>query len=197
MKHKPADTSELAQMPDEQLLYAFVGGRRDMFPELVRRYEQPLYAFICRVKGRPDGADDVFQETFLRVYRSGDKFQGRSSFRTWLYAIAANVCRSQGRKASVRPRPAPLPDSDPPDRHSSPGAAVESVEIARRIAEAVSELPVVQREVFVMREYEGMTYAEVAHAVDRPLGTVKSQMRLALQKMRTHLHALAEAHGIA
>jgi len=197
MKHKPAHTSELTQMSDEQMLHAFVGGRRDMFPELVRRYEQPLYAFICRVKGRSDGADDVFQETFLRVYRSGDSFAGRSSFRTWLYAIAANVCRSHGRKASVRPQPGPLPDCDPPDKSHSPGTAVESGEIAQRIAEAVTELPIVQREVFIMREYEGMTYAEVAQTLDRPLGTVKSQMRLALQKMRTHLHALAEAHGIA
>jgi RNA polymerase sigma-70 factor, ECF subfamily len=197
MKHEPAHIRELTQMPDEQLLHAFVGGRRDMFPELVRRYEQPLYAFICRVKGRPDGADDAFQETFLRVYRSGANFKGRSSFRTWLYAIAANVCRSEGRKAAVRPRPTPLPEHDPPAREKAPGDVGESGEIAERIAGAVAKLPDDQRTVFVMREYEGMTYAEVAQAVDRPVGTVKSQMRLALQKMRTHLHALAQAHGIA
>ncbi len=192
-----ADTSRLTQLSDEQLLHAFVEGKCDMFAELVRRYAQPLSASIRRVKARHDGADDVFQETFLRVYRSGDKFQGRSSFRTWLYAIAANVCRSDGRKASVRPQPTPLPNIDPPHPQHSPATAAESSEIAQHIAEAVTELPAVQREVFVMREYEGMTYAEIAQTVGRPLGTVKSQMRLALQKMRTHLHVLAQAHGIA
>jgi len=167
-----------------------------MFAELVRRYELPLHAFICRLTGQPGEAPDLFQETFLRVFEHAASFRGRSSFKTWLYAIAANVCRSRLRSSRRRQT---LPQTDvleQVDTTRGPNGAAEAAEIGRRIGEAVGALPVEQREVFVLRIYDEMTYREIAEALDRPLGTVKSQMRAALGKLRAALRALAEAYGV-
>jgi len=184
----------MAQLPsDEQALAAFLRGESEMFAELVRRYEQPLHAFICRLTGEASEAPDLFQETFVRVFQHAASFRGTSRFKTWLYAIAANVCRSRFRAAA--PRPAEL--ADPPDRAPGPNGAAVSHEVGERIALAVQGLPLEQREVFVLKAYDEMSYPDIARALGRPLGTVKSQMRLALVKLRTALHDLAEAYGHA
>jgi RNA polymerase sigma-70 factor (ECF subfamily) len=216
---------------DEQLLAAFVRGDSAMFAELVRRYEQPLHAFICRLSGRPGDAPDVFQETFVRAFQHAASFRGESSVKTWLYAIAANVCRSRHRAAAAGARPsppgrgegegaedgAPLHPGGPhptlsrrergearegargeaSDPAAGPDGAAEAAELGHRIAAAVGVLPAEQREVFVLKAYEELSYPQIAEALGRPLGTVKSQMRLALGKLRTDLHQIAQDYGLA
>jgi len=179
---------------DEQLLAGFLEGQEAMFTEIVRRYEDPLFGFICRLTGRPSDAADIFQETFVRVFQKAHTFGGRSSFKTWLYTVAANVCRARMRAAQRHPEKA-----DPPEQvHlATPNGHAASKEIGERIARAVGRLPVDQREVFVLKTYEELTYPQIAAALVRPLGTVKSQMRLALSKLRADLHALAEAYEIS
>ena len=182
---------------DEQLLAAFVRGDSAMFAELVHRYEQPLHAFICRLSGRPGDAPDVFQETFVRAFQHAASFRGDSSVKTWLYAIAANVCRSRLRRANDFQ---PLSDgqaAERPDAADGPNGAAESTELGRRIAAAVGVLPAEQREVFVLKAYEELSYPQIAEALGRPLGTVKSQMRLALGKLRADLHQIAQDYGLA
>ena len=196
LRRQPDDAGSSDNTSDEELLSAFMRGEREMFAELVYRYEAPLYGFICRLTGSPDRAPDLFQETFMRAFEGAGTFSGASSFRTWLYAIAANVCRSQGRKerrakhADIEVSPEPANGSPGPD------GAADSREIGHRIAQAVGELPDEQREVFILKVYQDMTYPEVAEAVARPIGTVKSQMRLAVAKLRAELRGLAEAHGV-
>ena len=184
----------MAQPPsDEELLAAFLRGEEAMFAELVRRYEEPLHAFICRLTGEPAEAPDLFQETFIRVFQHAATFRGESRFKTWLYAIAANVCRShrkRGRESFSAAEKTPVPFS-----HGTNGAA-EAKEIGQRIGQAVGALPLEQREVFVLKVYDELSYAEIARAVGRPLGTVKSQMRLALGKLRAELRQIAEAYGV-
>jgi len=185
----------MAQVPsDEWLLAAFLRGEEAMFAELVHRYEQPLHAYLCRLTGQPAEAPDLFQETFVRVFQHAASFQGRSRFKTWLYAIATNVCRSRLR------RPAPpeaAADDEPPDRAPGPNGAAASHEVGQRIAQAVSGLPVEQREVFLLKAYDALSYPEIARALGRPLGTVKSQMRLALVKLRADLSGIARDYGIS
>ena len=178
----------------EQLLTGFLEGQEAMFAELVQRYEEPLYGFICRLTGRPADAADAFQETFLRVFQKADTFAGRSSFKTWLYAIATNVCRARLRAAQRHPE-----RSDPPEQAhlAAPNGHAISQEVGERIARAVGRLPTDQREVFLLKTYEELSYPQIARALGRPLGTVKSQMRLALAKLRTDLHEIAEAYGLA
>jgi len=183
--------------PDEELLSAFLSGEDTMFGELVRRYEQPLHAFICRLSGRPSAAPDLFQETFMRAFENAGSFRGTSSFRTWLYAIAANVCRSHQRKAQRDRHVSTETGAERADGSPGPDADAASRDVAARIARAVGELPDQQREVFVLRVYEEMGYPQIAEAVGRPLGTVKSQMRLALSKLRGQLRELADAYDLA
>lgn len=197
-RQTPNDGSTAADAParasDEQLLAGFLEGREAMFAELVNRYEQPLYGFICRLTGRPADAADAFQETFLRVFQKADTFGGRSSVKTWLYAIATNVCRARLRAAQRHPeRP------DPPEQAhlAAPNGEAISQEVGERIARAVGRLPADQREVFLLKTYEELSYPQIASALGRPLGTVKSQMRLALAKLRADLHEIAEAYGLA
>jgi len=177
---------------DEQLLAGFLEGRQEMFEKLVHRYEQPLYAFICRMTGSQAYAEDIFQDTFVRVFRYADSYSSRSSFKTWLYTIAANVCRTNITKTRRH-----VSQQDPREeerQNGGPGVSdrLEAKETGERIARAVATLPPEQREVFILKAYEDMSYPEIARALNRPVGTVKSQMRYALQKLRGSLQALME-----
>ena len=184
---------------DEEILSTFLKGDEAMFTELVRRYEKPLYAFICRMTGDEADASDLFQETFVRVYRSAGSFRRDSRFKTWLYAIAANLCRSRLRKDRGEVTLS-LDAGDAARELSSPGEpgpnGLESEEIGRHVTAAVKELPSEQREVVLLRVYDEMSYAEIATTLGRPLGTVKTQMRLAVQRLRGRLHGIAQAYGM-
>lgn len=201
MARSPSDSADLesprpCRAQDELLLASFIEGDETMFAELARRYEQPLYAYICRFTGSPSDAPDLFQETFIHVFRNASGFRGASSFKTWLWAITTNLCRTHRRK-SLKHTSAPL-KSDPIDpRASGEEDCVERKEVGGRIADAVAKLPAEQKEVFLLRVYDDMSYREVADVLNRPLGTVKSQMRLALIKLRGLLRNLAEAYGVA
>jgi len=188
-----------ARAPDEEILSTFLKGDETMFAELVRRYEKPLYAFLCRMTGDPADAPDLFQETFVRVYRSAGSFRRDSRFKTWLYAIASNLCRSRLRKGRGEETLSldtgdfawELASADAPGQ-----SGLESEEIGRHVAAAVKELPGEQREVFLLRVYDEMSYAEIATTLGRPLGTVKTQMRIAVQRLRGRLHGIAQAYGM-
>lgn len=182
--------------PDAELLSAFLRGEEHMFSELVRRHERPLYGFICRLTGRPSDAADLFQETFVRVFEKADSFTGKSSFKTWLYSIATNVCRSHGRRARRNRHVAREEAPASLDASRDPAATAASRDVGSKISRAVAELPQEQREVFAMRVYDEMSYREIAEAVGRPVGTVKSQMRRALRKMRVLLRSLADAYDL-
>lgn len=168
-----------------------------MFGELVRRYERSLHGFVCRLTGEPGAAADLFQETFLRVFQHAASFRGGSRFKTWLYAIAANVCRSHARKAMRRRTVSDEDAPEPPDPAPGPNGAAQSEEIGERVARAVRELPVAQREVVVLKLYDELSYSEIADALGRPLGTVKTQMRAALKALRPRLRSIAEAYGLS
>ncbi|MFW6161479.1 MAG: RNA polymerase sigma factor [Planctomycetota bacterium] len=179
---------------DEALLAGYLSGDDAMFSELVHRYERPLHGFICRLTGQPGVAADLFQETFVRVVEKGQTFEGRSRFKTWLYAIAANLCRSHLRRKG---RETPTPDPpERPDEGLGPNGAARDREVGERIAAAVAALPVAQREVFILKTYDELTYAQIAQALGRPVGTVKTQMRAALGKLRRDLRSIAEAYGV-
>ena len=185
--------SSTPRQSDEQLLAGFVAGDHAMLTDLVQRYERPLYGLIARYTGAGDEAEDLFQETFLRVFQHADGFGGRSSVRTWLYSIALNVCRGYGR--GQHPAPAELPDDAAAAQVDRPGPdeLAAGHEIGERIAAAVRRLPPEQCEVFVLRVYEDLKYDEIAQVVGRPVATVKSQMRLAVQKLRKTLRKLEDS----
>jgi len=195
--HQSGDMQGISSdIPDESLLAGFLRGEEDMFTELVTRYEQPLYSFICRLTGDPAEATDLFQETFVRVYQRASSFRAESRLKTWLYAVATNVCRAHGRKKARSGTTTAERASEPANGSPGPSRLAESTEVGERIASAVGALPQEQREVFILKVYEEMTFQNISELLERPLGTVKSQMRLALGTLRGDLHDLAEAYDV-
>jgi RNA polymerase sigma-70 factor (ECF subfamily) len=180
---KPEPTS------DEDLLRAFAGGRKAALAELARRYERPLLGFANGLlAGRNDRvACDVVQETWLRVICYADSFDGRSGFKTWLYRIAINQCKSVW---AARPQPVSSEAAiAQADSAAGPERMVQDAELAAHVRLAVAQLPPEQRLVVLLCYHNGMTHAQAAEILEIPLGTLKSRLHAALRDLRERLSA--------
>jgi RNA polymerase sigma-70 factor, ECF subfamily len=168
-------------------------GEADAFGRLVAEHQKALYAFLLGLVRRPDAADDLAQEAFLRAWKALPGFKGESAFRTWLFAIALNLARSWGRRArwlsffSERGReeePEAPEDRPDPDRAADPEASAERADVRRRIEGLLQGLSPREREVTVLKHVEDMTIAEVAAVTGMAEGTVKVHLFRAAGKMR-------------
>lgn len=174
---------------DETLFAAYGRGDADKLGELVRRYEAPLFRFLHRRAGNAAQAEDLFQETWMSVIKGRASFKEGSAFKPWLYAIALNLAR--GARRSL-PAAGPLPPESAPLSPDSPTRALARRESAAAVRRLIDALPDVQREVFTLSEYDGLSYAEIGQLLGRPLGTVKSQMHYAVRQIREGLERLGE-----
>jgi RNA polymerase sigma-70 factor (ECF subfamily) len=185
---------------------AYQGGETAAFAELVARHEKPLWNFLRRVVRDEAAAEDLLQETFMRVVRNAaaGEWRPEAKFSTWLYKIARNLSIDHARRATHRKAVSldghsSQRDSDPDRRlHDAvpghePGAERRALnrEFASRLDLAIAALPEAQREVFIMREVLGLPFADIAQTVGVSEATVKSRMRYALEALRT---ALSELH---
>lgn len=158
------------------------------FETLMKRYQRPVYGFIRRQVGQQELAEELFQETFLRVYEHIDRCDNPGSFSSWTFAIAANLCRNQIRRRVVRQgeratlRPDGLRGSGP-----DPERAAMTAQTRHQIEEALDQLTEAQREVFILYQYTRLSYDEIAEIIDVPTGTVKSRMNTALARLRAML----------
>lgn len=189
----------LDQLDDSTLLNAFVRGDANAFETLLVRHRRPLFNFLLRSVRDPDRAEDLLQEVFLRIIQNAAEFQGQAKFTTWMYTIARNLSVDHARKMSHR-RHASL-DATPGGRDSGamheriatsdppPDRLAVSPAIRDRIAQAVEELPEEQREVFLMRQLQGLAFAEIAVVVGVSENTIKSRMRYALERLQESLAA--------
>jgi RNA polymerase sigma-70 factor (ECF subfamily) len=189
---------------DERLLAAFLAGDAQAFEVLVVRYRTPIYNLLLRSVRDRQAASDLLQEVFLRVIQRADKFHGSAKFSTWVFTIARNLTVDHARRMQHRrhrsldaPAGAASGGSDGQatgplvDRVSGTDIggerAVDSQEIQRRVAAAVELLPSEQREVFLMRQLQGLPYQDIADVVGVPVNTVKSRMRYALERLQAAL----------
>jgi RNA polymerase sigma-70 factor (ECF subfamily) len=185
---------------DEELLRRFNEGDAQAFEILVRRYERPLYNFILRSVRRRERADELLQDVFLKVVQRSQDFKGQSKLSTWLYTIARNLCIDHSRKMVFRRHKsldAPSRsggDEEGPsllDRTAGAELGADRQAIANdvsvRITAAVEELPEEQREVFLMRQVQGMAFKDIAEVIGVPENTVKSRMRYALERLQRAL----------
>ena len=195
-RDRPTARSADQGSSDEELLSRFVEGDREALGELVRRYEQPMFAYLVRMLGDASAAEDAFQQVCLRLVRGAESFEPGRLVRPWLYTIATNVCRRQGARRSRQrtvPLDSPAGEEEPglldnlAAETASPAELVEKRELAQLVREAVETLTEHQREAFVLCQYQGLTYGEIARVVGRPLGTVKSDMFYALRTLRSRL----------
>ena len=185
---------------DEDLLLALRGGHADSLGVLVARWEGPLFRFVSRLVDRPDDARDVCQETFLRILHKADAFRDGARFSTWMYQIALNLCRDQTRRkrrwgrlmvaTAASEVDAPRDHAAPETVATNPAAAYEHTERRSAVRRALSDLPREQREVLLLKEYEGLKFREIADVLGVPESTVKSRMYAGLDAMRMSLASL-------
>jgi RNA polymerase sigma-70 factor, ECF subfamily len=184
--------------PDETLMLRYQQGERAAFAQLVRRYQGPLYNFAMRQVRAPQVAEDVVQETFVRVVQNAADFKHEARFTTWVYTITRNLCIDHLRKRALRKHPSldeqKGQEGDGPtlgEQTADPRASVEreatGTELKERIARAVDTLPDEQREVFLMRELLNLPFKEIAEITKVPENTVKSRMRYALERLQEAL----------
>ena len=188
-----------ADASDEKLMLAYQAGDVRAFEVLVRRHRRPVFNFCLRIVGQRERAEDLVQETFLKMAKNASAFRERAKLKTWMYTIARNLCIDELRKmrhrnAASLDRPAGPADEDPRplvDRVASadagPDRAAEAARLKPLLVEALAALPDEQREVFVLREYAGVPFKEIAEITGTPVNTVKSRMRYALEGLRRYL----------
>ncbi len=183
---------------DEVLMVAYQKGDVRAFEILLTRHRRPVFNFILRYVGLRETAEDLLQETFLRVIKGAEAYQRQAKFTTWLYTIARNLCVDQSRRAKHRK----AQSLDAPMNSSAESGTLLDVIPANEIASdrqtvnkelhlkmeaALSRLSEEQREVFLMREFLDMPFKDIAQVVGVPENTVKSRMRYALEKLRLEL----------
>jgi RNA polymerase sigma-70 factor (ECF subfamily) len=140
---------------------------------------------------RSEDARDVCQETFLRILNRADRFRSGSRFSTWMYQIALNLCRDQARRrrrwGKIVDDAKPPPTETTASSGLSPEAGTERNEMARAVQNGLLEIPAEQREVLILKEYEGLKFKEIAEVLSCPESTVKSRMYYGLNGLRSAL----------
>ena len=181
---------------DEELLAEFQQGDAGAFEHLLRRHRRPLFTFFVRMLGDRARAEDLAQETFLRIVKGAAAWEHRARFQTWLYAIARNLCVDASRRDRFRrtesldvqegeegrPRVDGVEDDGPTPERGAANAQLRPI-----LQRALSSLPAEQREVFVLREQVGLAFKEIAELSGVNENTVKSRMRYALLGLRKAL----------
>jgi RNA polymerase sigma-70 factor (ECF subfamily) len=175
--------------PDEWLMGQVALGRRECLEPLVRRFASPLLTFLHRMCGDRHRSEELFQEVFLQVWLKRGQYRFPKSFKAWLFAIAANRCRAEHRKAEFRLGIVGgewLEDvvASPTGERAGPLETAIDLETAKIVAAEVAALPTQQRAVLAMRVWNGMSYAEIAESLGRTEATVRSHMHHALASLR-------------
>jgi RNA polymerase sigma-70 factor (ECF subfamily) len=177
---------------DEVIVERALTGDADAFGELVRRWERRIFALTYGMLGREEDARDATQETFLAAFRNLRGFRGEAKVSSWLHRIAVNQCISRQRRARVRSESA-LEDEQEnassfaaPFSHS-PAHVAEGRQETLAVRRAINSLPIELRQVVVMKEFEELTFREIADVLDLPLSTVKSRLYTALKQLQMRL----------
>jgi len=189
--------------PDLEIVERARGGDHDAFRVLVERYQGRAYRLALRVLRDEERARDIVQDAFLKAYRSLDRFEGRSGFYTWFYRVVMNLCLDakrrdkSGRHVEWDEQTAPDAavgtgiDAVAPSHREMTGPAgeVERLELREAMREAIDALPDDARRTLLLREVDGLSYAEIAKSLGVPKGTVMSRLHHARRRVRETLLA--------
>lgn len=192
---------ELKDVSDETLVTRAQADDDRAFGELLERYETKVYSLALKMLRNPEDAEDVLQDTFLRAYRGIKAFQGNSTFSTWIYRITANSALMKLRKKQL-----PTVSIDDADERETPiniadwaPGPVEQLlneETRKAMSDAIDALPAEFRQVFVLRDVEGLSNADAAEILDLSVAAVKSRLHRARLKVRNHLaHFFNDTRG--
>ena len=164
-------------------MLSFCRGSKEAFSELFSRYKQPLFGFFRRRLADPEQAEELTQETFLAVLRASSRYEPSALFRTYVYAIGLKILRAHRRKTAFR---ATFLGMEAGSREPVSQSATHAEVLLRQ---AVRKLDRLDREVLLLREFEQLSYAEIAEVLHLPVNTVRSR----LFRARIALHALLTA----
>ena|SRR5579859_5195162 len=175
MRQKDSGNGAPTMTSDEALMLEFQGGSRAAFEELYARYHKPLYGFFGRRLNNPGRAEDLAQETFLAVIRAVSRYEPRASVRTYLYGIALKLLAAERRRLSASSKLGQ--SAEEPKTEGTP-------EYVLWVRQAMERLDTSDREILMLREYEQLSYSDIAELLRIPVNTVRSRLfrsRLALK----------------
>lgn len=187
--------NELFDAPDEELMLAYKQGQTEVFQVLLSRYQKSIYNFVLRFIKNSETADEIFQEVFLRIVKSAQDYEVSAKFSTWLYTVARNCCIDKLRKEKFRNHVS-LEQKISDENESGTlqdmvSFTLDNAEDVSRVnqltdylKEILDELSLDQKEVFVMREFQNLSFDQIAAITKESVNTVKSRMRYALKSIQ-------------
>lgn len=179
-------------MEEKELIIRAKNGDQDAFGQLVLAHQNKVYTLCVHMVTDREEAADLAQEAFLKAWRNLASFHEKSSFATWMHRLTTNVCldflRKQSRRQNISVTVS-LDDeetgwTEPADHRQDPQEHLEREEQKQTLARALNELPEPQRRILLMREVAGMSYQEIAEALDADLGTIKSRIARSRERLR-------------
>lgn len=193
------DQVEYEKLPDEELMRFCQDGDESAFEQLFTRYQGPALSFIHRMIGDRNRTEALGQEAFLRIFKDAKRYDYPRSFSTWFYTIVRNLCKNELRWRSRHPTvsieenighggphdPEALHIAD--NLHSdntSPLDRMVGDELTKKLEVAMTDLPEIEREILILNRFQGLKYKEIAEVVNLPVGTVRSRMHTALERLR-------------
>jgi RNA polymerase sigma-70 factor, ECF subfamily len=194
--------SGIRRVDDTVLIREAQAGNRIAFEELVRQYDQAVLRLAYHLTGSESDAQDIYQEAFLKAYRSVGKFRFECSFYTWLYRIVTNLCLDHLRKKQVRKEDAPVVTDSTGEEysvieqvaddraHSNPEHDLMRRELGARINSALSKLSGRERMVFELKHYQGLKLRTIGEMLNTTEETAKNTLFRATQKLRASLAEL-------
>ena len=183
--------------PDAALMLRVKRGDRIAFAELVGKYQQPIFNFICRTLRDETESEDLAQNVFLQVYKSRQRYEPTAKFSTWLFTIARNLCLNEIRRRSRHP--AESIEDNHPDQEDHPQRQYEDKkyvlptentlhrELAQKIEEALAELPENQRSAIMLCREDELSYEEIAKILDCSLSATKSLIHRGRESLKERL----------
>jgi len=182
------------ELSDSELIAAFKAGDTEALGLLMERHKCAVYGYLLRLTGRPDAADDLFQEVFLKLVKNPSAYGEKDKFKAWLFTVARNAAmdhfRREGSRAEVplegdgeRPGPADYTAS----RDAGPEQAALNKALGEKLEAALTRLSEDQREVFYLRHFSGLSFKEIAEMLSVPIGTVLARMSRAAALLRKEL----------
>ncbi|HME04585.1 MAG TPA: sigma-70 family RNA polymerase sigma factor [Solirubrobacteraceae bacterium] len=191
LRHSAVQSKDrLRRLADEELMELVATSDPDAFEVIMERHSDAAFALAYRMCGRHSAAEDITQESCLAMWRSGARYdRTRGSVRTWMLSIVHNRAIDALRRSGVHDRHRAGEEGVAETLEASERTDAQAIDNAAsgEIRDALGELPAEQRQVIELAYFGGFTQTEIASMLDTPVGTVKSRMRLGLEKLRDHL----------
>lgn len=173
-------------MDEQQIIKQILAGDKKAYAQIINEYKNPLYATILRMTRNPQTAQDFVQEAFIKIYEQLPKYDGKGSFKSWLYRVAINFCIDEFRKKSYQMKQAELQD-DQLVNESHPEVIFLKKEQSRQLEKLIATLPELERMILLLRYVNELSYTEIADLLHIPLSDVRNKLHRAKKKMRNQV----------